>query len=251
MFHIPVLYKSFVIIHSGCVDPFQAIHGTLKTIEGPPNLGIHLPLSTKPTNSNSANSNSPSNNNNKKDGGNVSGQDKGEKRRSPSPMKKTNSNCSADLKNPPGSGYTCRDCSGLFSSREDFVAHMRREHGKVNVWNHSHKEVSDNYLRFCLGMVRETNLERWYCKSNSSGRSIQGWRFFVMCTTITGVVVGKENLRPHWNVVKVSKVYYIHTQCRTMSTIVHCIISIQYERFYIRLQLIVFIIDNYVDYFLY
>ncbi|XP_032395739.1 zinc finger protein 532 isoform X2 [Etheostoma spectabile] len=114
------------------LDHIKAIHGTLKTIEGPPNLGIHLPLSTKPTNSNSANSNSPSNNN-KKDGENISCQDKREKRRSPSPMKtmKTNSNCSADLKNPPGSGYTCRECSGLFSSREDFVAHMRREHGKI------------------------------------------------------------------------------------------------------------------------
>lgn len=139
MFHIPVLYKFLVIIQSACVDSFQAIHGTLKTIEGPPNLGINLPLSTKPTNSNSANS--PSNSNNK-DGGNVNGQDKGEKKPSPSPLKKTNSNCSADLKNPPASGYTCGDCNTLFSSREVFVAHMRREHGKVNVWNLAHKEVS-------------------------------------------------------------------------------------------------------------
>lgn len=112
------------------MDSFQAIHGTLKTIEGPPNLGINLPLSTKPTHSNSTNSNSPVNNN-KKDGGNVTGQDKGEKKSSPSPLKKTKS--SADFKNPPGSGYTCGDCNNLFSSREVFVAHMRREHGKVNV----------------------------------------------------------------------------------------------------------------------
>ncbi|XP_070780720.1 zinc finger protein 532 isoform X3 [Enoplosus armatus] len=107
----------------------QAIHGTLKTIEGPPNLGINLPLSTKPTNSNSTNSNTPSNNNNK-DGGHANGQDKGEKKPSPSPLKKTN-NVSADLKNPPSSGYTCGDCNTLFSSREVFVAHMRREHGKI------------------------------------------------------------------------------------------------------------------------
>ncbi len=134
MFHRPVLYKFLVIIQSARVDSFQAIHGTLKTIEGPPNLGINLPLSTKPTNSNSANSHSNNNNNNiNKDGGNVSGQDKGEKKPSPSPLKKTNSNCSADLKNPSGSGYTCGDCNTLFSSREVFVAHMRREHGKVNV----------------------------------------------------------------------------------------------------------------------
>ncbi|XP_037609451.1 zinc finger protein 532 [Sebastes umbrosus] len=114
------------------LDHIKAIHGTLKTIEGPPNLGINLPLSTKPTNSNSTNSNSPSNNNNNiKDGGNATGQDKGEKKPKPSPLKKTDSNCSANLKNPPGSGYTCGDCSSLFSSREVFVAHMRREHGKI------------------------------------------------------------------------------------------------------------------------
>ncbi|XP_076614726.1 zinc finger protein 532 [Chaetodon auriga] len=107
------------------LDHIKAIHGTLRTIEGPPNLGINLPLSTKPTNSNS--SNSPSNNNNK----DVNGQDKGEKKSSPSPLKKTNTNCSADLKNPPSSGYTCGECNNLFSSREAFVAHMRREHGKI------------------------------------------------------------------------------------------------------------------------
>lgn len=109
---------------------FQTIHGTLRTIEGPPNLGINLPLSTKPTNDNNANNNSS------KDGGNVNGQDKGEKKPSLSPLKKTISNCSADLKNPPGTGYTCGDCNNLFSSREVFVAHMRREHGKVNIRNH-------------------------------------------------------------------------------------------------------------------
>ncbi|KAE8284973.1 Zinc finger protein 532 [Larimichthys crocea] len=76
------------------LDHIKATHGTLKTIEGPPNLGINLPLSTKPTNSNSTNS----------------------------PM---------DHKNPPGSGYTCGNCNNIFSSREVFVAHMRREHGKI------------------------------------------------------------------------------------------------------------------------
>ncbi|XP_054468832.1 zinc finger protein 532 [Anoplopoma fimbria] len=110
------------------LDHIKTIHGTLKTIEGPPNLGINLPLSTKPTNSNSTNS--PSNNNNK-DGGNVKGQDKGEKKPSPSTLKKKNISCSVDLKNPPSSGYTCGDCSSLFSSREVFVAHMRREHAKI------------------------------------------------------------------------------------------------------------------------
>lgn len=117
---------------------FQAIHGTLKTTEGPPNLGINLPLSTKPTNSNSTNSKSPRNNN--KDGRNINGQNKGEKKPSALSVKKNNSNCSEDLKSPPSSGYTCKDCNSLFSSRELFVVHMRREHAKVNIC-HSHKKV--------------------------------------------------------------------------------------------------------------
>ncbi|XP_034997335.1 zinc finger protein 532 [Hippoglossus stenolepis] len=113
------------------LDHIKAIHGTLKTTEGPPNLGINLPLSIKPTNSNnSTNTNGPSNNNNK-DGGNVNRQDKGEKKPSRSPQKKSNSNSSAGLKSPPSSRYTCGDCSTLFSSREVFVAHMRHEHGKI------------------------------------------------------------------------------------------------------------------------
>ncbi|XP_060917320.1 zinc finger protein 532 [Labrus mixtus] len=110
------------------LDHIKAIHGTLKTIEGPPNLGINLPLSTKPTNSNCTNSPSKTNN---KDGGNVNGQEKKEKKPSTSPLKKTNANSSADLKNSTGSGYTCGDCNNLFNSREVFVAHMRHEHSKI------------------------------------------------------------------------------------------------------------------------
>lgn len=111
------------------LDHIKSIHGTLKTIEGPPNLGINLPLSTKPTN-NSTCSNSPSNNSSK-DGGTMNGQDKGEKRSSPSLLKKTNSNCPVEAKNPSSTGYTCADCSTVFSSREVYVAHVRREHGKI------------------------------------------------------------------------------------------------------------------------
>ncbi|KAK2888191.1 zinc finger protein 532 isoform X1 [Channa argus] len=110
------------------LDHIKAIHGTLKTIVGPPNLGINLPLSTKPTNSNNTNSNNPSDNNNK-DGGKVSNQDKGEKK--PSPLRKTNSSNSRELKSPSSAGYTCGDCNTLLSSREVFVAHMRREHDKI------------------------------------------------------------------------------------------------------------------------
>lgn len=120
-------------IHSAFVDHFQAIHGTLKTTVGPPNLGINLPLSIKPTDSNKTNSNNLSYNKNNKDGGNVNCQDKGERKPSPSLLKITNINCRADLKTPPSSGYTCGDCKSFFSSREVFVAHMRLEHGKVMV----------------------------------------------------------------------------------------------------------------------
>ncbi|KAK2819267.1 hypothetical protein Q5P01_024828 [Channa striata] len=110
------------------LDHIKAIHGTLKTIVGPPNLGINLPLSTKPTNSNNTNSNNPNENNNK-DGGKANNQDKGEKK--PSPLKKTNRSNSRELKKSSSSGYTCGDCNTLLSSREVFVAHMRREHGKI------------------------------------------------------------------------------------------------------------------------
>ncbi|KAK5879084.1 hypothetical protein CesoFtcFv8_024424 [Champsocephalus esox] len=118
------------------MDHIKAIHGTLKTIEGPPNLGINLPLGTMLTNSNNNNSNSPKyntnkTNNNNKDGGNVNSQDKGITKPSSSPRKKTHTNCSSDLKSPPCSGYTCGDCRSLFSSREVFVVHMRSEHGKI------------------------------------------------------------------------------------------------------------------------
>ncbi|XP_038130912.1 zinc finger protein 532 isoform X1 [Cyprinodon tularosa] len=111
------------------LDHIKTIHGTLKTIEGPPNLGINLPLSTKPTNSNSTNSNIPKTNN--KDGANAFSHDKGEKKSSSSPLKTTNSNCTADPRSAVGSGYICGECNASLKSRELFVTHMRREHGKI------------------------------------------------------------------------------------------------------------------------
>ncbi|XP_013864766.1 zinc finger protein 532 [Austrofundulus limnaeus] len=113
------------------LDHIKAVHGTLKNTEGPPNLGINLPLSTKPTNSNSTKSNIHLNNNNNKDGGHVNSQDKREKKPSPSPLKTTNNNCSADLKSPLSSEYTCRECNSSFTSREVFLTHMKREHNKI------------------------------------------------------------------------------------------------------------------------
>lgn len=111
------------------LDHIKAAHGTLKTIEGPPNLGINLPLSTKLTKSNSPCSSSPTNNSNK-DGGNENGLDRLDKK-SPLPLKKNNSNSPVELKSTPSTGYTCGECNTVFSSREAYVGHMRREHGKI------------------------------------------------------------------------------------------------------------------------
>ena len=62
------------------VGHIKSTHGTLKSIERPPNLGINLPLSIKPTTQNSANQN-------KEDTRSMNGKEKLEKK-SPSPVKK-------------------------------------------------------------------------------------------------------------------------------------------------------------------
>ncbi|XP_051532775.1 zinc finger protein 532 isoform X2 [Myxocyprinus asiaticus] len=107
------------------LDHIKSMHGTLKTIEGPPNLGINLPLSSKPTNSMS-----PSPNN--KEGGSVNSLEKGEKK--PSPPTKKNTNGTDIPKKIQSStscpGWTCRECDRLFTQREVFISHMKREHGK-------------------------------------------------------------------------------------------------------------------------
>ncbi|XP_061887291.1 zinc finger protein 532 isoform X3 [Entelurus aequoreus] len=110
-------------------DCFKGIHGTLKTIEGPPNLGINLPLSAKPTNSNSTINNGPTNdNNNNKDGQNTNGQNKGIKKTAPSSPKKDSKN---RLGKDTSSDYTCAECNSVFSGREVFLNHMTKEHGKI------------------------------------------------------------------------------------------------------------------------
>uniref|UniRef100_A0A8C7YT98 Zinc finger protein 532 n=1 Tax=Oryzias sinensis TaxID=183150 RepID=A0A8C7YT98_9TELE len=108
------------------LDHIESTHGTLKTVEGPPNLGINLPLGIKPTNSNSNNPHP-----NKKDGSPGNSQDKREKKSSASLMKKTSIKCTADMRSPLSPGYTCGECKSLFNSRELFLTHMRREHGKI------------------------------------------------------------------------------------------------------------------------
>ncbi|KAJ8286639.1 hypothetical protein GJAV_G00041440 [Gymnothorax javanicus] len=102
------------------LDHIKSMHGTLKTIEGPPNLGINLPLSSKPTNPLSSSPNS-------KEGSAVNGLEKGEKKPC-SPLKRANP---ATLpKKPTNPGWTCRECDRLFTQREVYISHMRREHGK-------------------------------------------------------------------------------------------------------------------------
>ncbi|XP_054254463.1 zinc finger protein 532 isoform X6 [Indicator indicator] len=94
----------------------QSMHGTLKSVEGPPNLGINLPLSTKPTTQNSAS-------HNKEDAKSANGTEKLEKK-SPSPIKK------AEPKKVANLGWTCWECDRLFTQRDVYISHMRKEHGK-------------------------------------------------------------------------------------------------------------------------
>uniref|UniRef100_A0A8D0FNU3 Zinc finger protein 532 n=2 Tax=Strix TaxID=36304 RepID=A0A8D0FNU3_STROC len=98
------------------MDHIKSMHGTLKSVEGPPNLGINLPLSTKPTTQNSAG-------HNKEDAKSVNGTEKLEKK-SPSPIKK------AEPKKVANPGWTCWECDRLFTQRDVYISHMRKEHGK-------------------------------------------------------------------------------------------------------------------------
>lgn len=109
------------------LDHIKSMHGTLKTIEGPPNLGINLPLSSKPTNSLS-----PNNNSNNKESSSISNLEKGEKK-PVSPTKKSSNGTDIPKKPPPSTscpGWNCRDCDRLFTQREVYISHMKREHGK-------------------------------------------------------------------------------------------------------------------------
>ncbi|NXW06783.1 ZN532 protein, partial [Fregetta grallaria] len=100
------------------MDHIKSMHGTLKSVEGPPNLGINLPLSTKPTTQNSSS-------HNKEETKSVNGTEKLEKK-SPSPIKK------AEPKKVANPGWTCWECDRLFTQRDVYISHMRKEHGKVN-----------------------------------------------------------------------------------------------------------------------
>ncbi|KAM6469167.1 zinc finger protein 532 isoform 1-T4 [Liasis olivaceus] len=98
------------------MDHIKSMHGTLKSVEGPPNLGINLPLSTKPTIQNSVS-------HNKEDSKSINGTEKAEKN-SPSSVKK------AEPKKVSNPGWTCWECDRLFTQRDVYISHMRKEHGK-------------------------------------------------------------------------------------------------------------------------
>uniref|UniRef100_H3AHB2 Zinc finger protein 532 n=1 Tax=Latimeria chalumnae TaxID=7897 RepID=H3AHB2_LATCH len=99
------------------MDHIKSMHGTLKSVEGPPNLGINPPLSTKSTNLNSSSQN-------KEDAKSVNGTEKVEKK-SPQPARKP-----AAPKKTNNPGWTCWDCDELFTQRDVYISHMRKEHGK-------------------------------------------------------------------------------------------------------------------------
>uniref|UniRef100_A0A2I2Y429 Zinc finger protein 532 n=1 Tax=Gorilla gorilla gorilla TaxID=9595 RepID=A0A2I2Y429_GORGO len=99
------------------MDHIKSMHGTLKSIEGPPNLGINLPLSIKPATQNSANQN-------KEDTKSMNGKEKLEKK-SPSPVKK-----SVETKKVASPGWTCWECDRLFIQRDVYISHVRKEQGK-------------------------------------------------------------------------------------------------------------------------
>lgn len=94
-------------------DHIKTMHGTLKSVEGPPNLGIHLPLGSKPSLHSSAS-------HNKEDVKPVNGTEKTEKKpvpdNKPEGVKKT--------------GWTCWDCDQLILQRDAYITHMKKEHGK-------------------------------------------------------------------------------------------------------------------------
>lgn len=66
---------------------------------------------------------------NHRDLGSLNGLERGEKK-PVSPLKKT-SNGTESLKKPPNPGWTCHDCAQLFTQREIYITHMKKEHGKV------------------------------------------------------------------------------------------------------------------------
>ncbi|XP_040277011.1 zinc finger protein 532 [Bufo bufo] len=100
------------------MDHIKSMHGTLKSVEGPPKLVSNLPLSTKPTTQNSKSAS-------KEETKPVNGTEKPEKK-AVIPEKKTNQL----VKKSGNTGWTCWECEQLFNQRDVYILHMRKEHGK-------------------------------------------------------------------------------------------------------------------------
>ncbi|KAJ0057324.1 hypothetical protein NL108_002262 [Boleophthalmus pectinirostris] len=103
------------------LDHIKATHGTLKTAEGPQSLS--LPLITRSTNSNSSSANT----NHNKDSSNENCHGRPDNFLL---AKKAKSSSQKGLKNT-NTGYTCGECNMVFASRETYVGHMRKKHGKI------------------------------------------------------------------------------------------------------------------------
>ncbi|XP_059844644.1 zinc finger protein 532 [Hypanus sabinus] len=99
------------------VEHIKSMHGTLKSIEGPPNLGPQEPVVTKPLTSSAGQK--------KADGKAINGTDRLGKKTS-IVVRKTGSRSKSN--NP---GWMCQDCEEWFPEREDYISHMKKDHGKV------------------------------------------------------------------------------------------------------------------------
>uniref|UniRef100_A0A8C6T7S1 Zinc finger protein 532 n=1 Tax=Neogobius melanostomus TaxID=47308 RepID=A0A8C6T7S1_9GOBI len=120
------------------LDHIKTTHGNLKTVEGPSNLGISLPLCTRSINSNSTCSNP----NNIKDSG--------------------NENC--HIREFKGTlGYTCRGCNTDFLCRETYVGHMKKEHGKIIKKHPCHHCEKSFCSVHSLCRHKRLKHKKWYC----------------------------------------------------------------------------------------
>ncbi|XP_069483162.1 zinc finger protein 532 isoform X1 [Ambystoma mexicanum] len=97
------------------MDHIKTMHGTLKSVEGPPNLGINLPISTKPSLQNSTS-------HTKDDAKPAHGIEHLEKK--PMPVIKS------AVVRKGNTGWTCWDCDELFLHRDAYITHMKKDHGK-------------------------------------------------------------------------------------------------------------------------
>ncbi|XP_068107370.1 zinc finger protein 532 [Hyperolius riggenbachi] len=100
------------------MEHIKSMHGTLKSIDGPPKPGVTLPLGTKQATQNST---SPS----KEETKPSNGTEKPEKK--PVVSEKSSTQFIKKVSYP---GWTCWECEENFSQREAYISHMRKQHGK-------------------------------------------------------------------------------------------------------------------------